>query len=290
MASFKQYDIQIADYFDFKMTAEEELAFMAELGNNDALRGRYEEELQIRAILGNMSGVEKKTAGGTVVPLNTGPVESSRTPVVPFYRRFSTLAVAAIFLVAVIAIYLVYNANVIKTNIVAGTTTKKDTTNAKDSLNNTALPKPSPSEIASNTYAKLYQTYAGQDIPVQLSQIDAQYKNGRYGDVLKASDADVQQMGADDNEDQLNQYLQLYKGLAYLAQNNPAKASKQFDAVLHAADHTADQYYSAQWYSALAALKLGLPNRADSTAALIINSKSPYKPQAIQMHGYLSGK
>ena len=50
--------------------------------------------------------------------------------------------------------------------------------------------------------------------PVEASEFYQDYKQGRYANVLKATAADVQVMGVEDDKNRPVQYLQLYKGLA----------------------------------------------------------------------------
>jgi len=280
----KEFDIKIADYFDDKMSAEQEEAFMQELDDSDDLREKYEEELTIRSVLGTRTSNEKKAQVGNVISVNpqagiNALGSKNNTPVIPIYRSISSIAAAVILIVAGAALFIIFKNNNSAGPTAAGIPASKDTTKITDS-HNLLAPLPNNAEIAANAFGKFYKPYASSNDPVEVSEYLQDYKQGRYADVTKATEADLQQMGVNDHGQGLMQYLQLYKGLAYLAQNNTGGALLKFDSVLNTAHKDEPQYYHTQWYSCLALLKQGDISKASNIAGIIVQSKSPYKKEA----------
>jgi hypothetical protein len=134
---------------------------------------------------------------------------------------------------------------------------------------------PADNAIAQSAFKNFYTRYSnGEKDPVEISDYYKSYTEGNYTKVLSATDADYQLMGTGERNNLLKQYMQLYKGLAYLAENKPADAIQKFDLVLQSSLKTAPQYYEAQWYSALAWLKINDSNKAAAIAKDIIQTAS----------------
>ncbi len=72
-------------------------------------------------------------------------------------------------------------------------------------------------------------------------------------------------------------YLHLYKGLGYLADQQPEKALQEFDQVMLKAGPATAPYYQAQWYAALTWLKKQDLDKAAALAHEIRQTASPYK-------------
>ena len=60
----------------------------------------------------------------------------------------------------------------------------------------------------------------------------------------------------------------------------PQKADRQFDSVMQTAGKGTEPYYGAQWYDALALLKLGDTARVLKMAAAVAGGRSVYKEKA----------
>ncbi len=283
MPGFKEYDIKIADYFDNKMSAAEEDSFMEALGTNTPLRERYEDELSIRAILGNGIENEDIAVEDNVVYMNTStPHAPHKIPVIPLYRQYKIIAAVFILVIGISALFMVFKNQRNNTNSAAITPVSRDSVKKIDTSQN-VIPQ-NTGVSAANAFAQYYKPYISNNDPVEVSIYYEDYKQGRYADVFAASDADLQVMGANDNKQQLGQYLQLYKGLAYLAENKPAKAQLQLDSVMHAANKTTTEYYEAQWYSCMAFLKQEDAGKAGLLAKTIAQSaSSPYKVKAAEL-------
>lgn len=134
---------------------------------------------------------------------------------------------------------------------------------------------PADNAIAESAFKNFYTRYSnGENDPVEISDYYKSYTEGDYTKVLSATDADYQLMGTGERSNLLKQYMQLYKGLAYLAEDKPADAIQKFDLVLQSSLKTAPQYYEAQWYSALAWLKINDANKAAAIAKDIIQTAS----------------
>ena len=287
MSELYDYDIIIADYFDNKMSVEQEVAFMEQLGNNAELRQCYEDELTMRAIFGTGARQEQQLLEEAAVA-----PEDSKKKTTTIFRSFSrqAYAIAAVFVlvIAATAVYIIVNNNGGKIVPIAQTHGNKIDSPAK---NIAVAPAPPDSVVAAKAFAKVYKPYtSGESDPVEASEQYQQYKQGKYNDVLKATAGDVQVMGVEDDKNKPLVYLQLYKGLAYLAQNTPTKAIAQFGNVVKKAGKTDAAYYAAQWYTCLALLKQGEVHKADSTAKAITQTKSPYAENAVALTTELGGK
>lgn len=145
-------------------------------------------------------------------------------------------------------------------------------------------PAPRPAvdakDSAERLFARLYTPYSGADDPVQVSRFYQYYRQAKYDKLFAATDASVQEMGSDENETLPKAYLHLYKGLGYLADQQPEKALPEFDQVLQKAGPATAPYYQAQWYAALTWLKEQDPDKAAALAREIRQSASPYKTRA----------
>jgi hypothetical protein len=103
-------------------------------------------------------------------------------------------------------------------------------------------------------------------------------------------------MGTGRKTTTLDHYMQLYRGLSYLAESQPVRALAQFDSLL-VSPHTAKEVnYAAQWYAVLSELqRKDIP--ADSALAAaargaqaIRQIASPYRQKAARLSGLLSAR
>jgi hypothetical protein len=281
--NFEANEIRIADYLDNRMTPVEEEAFMQELGENAELRRQYEDELLMQGLVGNREGGEHRE--GAVVR--------------PMFRRYRLVAAASVAIIAIAGI-LIYNSGSRKMGTpgsvvlaipkgaldspIAAPPVVKGTpaTAGQADTSNGQLPQLADNAKAGKAYQRFYKPYSSTNDPVQVSLYYQDYKQARYDELLKATDIDasVRELGSGDKEGVVIQYLHLYKGLAYLATDQPGNAIPQFDLVLRAAVKGGSPYYEAQWYAALAALKINDVSKAAAIARQIIQSDSPYKGRA----------
>jgi hypothetical protein len=138
--------------------------------------------------------------------------------------------------------------------------------------------------LSENLYKRSYTPYLKNDNdPVEVRPFYNSYKNGDYARVLAATDADIQLAGSGDRDQLLKQYLTLYKGLSYLAENKSGKAIQYFDSVLQSSPQKSNQYYQAQWYRLLAYLKDNNIDIAMKAAKEISQSQSIYKSKSEQL-------
>lgn len=137
-------------------------------------------------------------------------------------------------------------------------------------------------------YNTLYSS--DENDPVELNEYYNSYKNGDYAKVLSARDADYQLMSGDERNKLLQQYMQFYKGLSYLAENKAGEAIQKFETVLRSAPKKASPYYEAQWYTVLAFLKTNDISKTIFIAKDIAQSGSMYKEKATQLLRDLNNK
>jgi hypothetical protein len=323
MENFEANEIRIADYLDNRLTPAEEEAFMKELGENGELRRQYEDELLMQGLVGNREGEGAVGVGGegeepglgmgspwgTIAAASPGV---GRAPVRPMFRRYRLVAAASIVIIAIAGI-LIYNSGSRKMDVpgaIAVATAKKGLdspiaappavkrTPAIGGQADTGLIAPGQAagsngqspQLAENAkavraYKRFYEPYSSKNDPVQVSLYYQDYKQARYDDLLEAKDIDAsfREMGAGGKEAVAIQYLHLYQGLAYLATDRPGNAIPQFELVLRAAVNSGSPYYDAQWYAALASLKINNVNKATAIARQIIQSDSPYKDRAAEL-------
>ncbi len=125
---------------------------------------------------------------------------------------------------------------------------------------------------------------------MELNEYYNSYKNGDYAKVLSARDADYQLMSGDERNKLLQQYMQFYKGLSYLAENKAGEAIQKFETVLRSAPKKTSPYYEAQWYTVLAFLKTNDISKTIFIAKDIAQSGSMYKEKATQLLRDLNSK
>ena len=106
-----------------------------------------------------------------------------------------------------------------------------------------------------------------------ISTIKSLYQSNNFADALKEADNALK-------NDPVNSELHLYKGLAHLGIDQPAEAKKSFDKVLALDDGFQD---TAEWYKALAIIKLGDRKEARKLLTSIANGPSPYAAQAAEL-------
>ncbi len=318
MEDFENNEIRIINYLDNGMSPAEEEAFMRELGENDELRRQYDDELLTRALLRGTAADdlllqpadEHLNMLGKALERKEDAGKKAGTPVRPLYTRYR---LAAAILLAIIAGTLIYLFAIRKPQSTPSVVTRPDQGKGvghdsaqKPLVSNgnpdtvhlspdrapvnvqspqlVNVPSPGPaddtSKRAERLFARLYTPYSGVDDPVQVSRYYLYYKQAKYDKLFAATDASVQEMGSDENEALSKAYLHLYKGLGYLADQQPEKALPEFDQVLRKAGPATAPYYQAQWYAALTWLKKQDPATAAALAREIRQTASPYKARA----------
>ena len=276
-------NIRIADYLEGKMSAAEEEAFMQELGDDERLRDRYEEELLISGLLGQDSNDADLTviskqdkAYETETVVATGKKKANKIFIL--LKQYRSIAAIVLIVIAAAFVYFFLKPDYKQLSRVA--TVSKDT--ATGSTNKEVATMPGEKNFLDSVYKNFYTAYvAGNEDPVEISEYYMAYKKKQYAKVLSATKADYQVMGTEDNNSKAEQYMDLYKGFAYLDNNKPDSAIKKFEAAMSGRAAGIDKlYYTAQWYSALAWLKENNITEALTIANNIQQSASPYKLKA----------
>jgi hypothetical protein len=309
MSSFEKNAITIASYLEDKMSLEEEMAFMQELEHNEELRQQYEDELMVSALLdGNSENDIKQFAVSDNLLLQSadahlkmiGAALEKKAPqkntglLINILKDYRTVAAASLLIILLSVFFIFYkktDKNLVATNkksILKYSAKEGDSIiQAKQPLAETRKIQQGiflNKENAKNIFEKHYNTYSGSaSDPVEINEYYYSYKNGDYSKVLSATGADYQLMGSSERTKLLEQYMQLYKGLAYLAENKPDEAIQKFDIVLQPSLKTTPQYYEAQWYYMLALLKKEDVDNASNVANIIASSASSYKIKASQV-------
>jgi hypothetical protein len=106
-----------------------------------------------------------------------------------------------------------------------------------------------------------------------ISTIKALYQANNFADALTEADEALKY-------DPVNPELYLYKGLAHLGLEQAAEAKRSFDKVLALDDGFQD---TAEWYKALALVKLGDRKEARKLLTSIANGPSPFAVQAAEL-------
>jgi hypothetical protein len=283
-------EIRIARYLEDKMTPGEEEEFVRDLGADETLRHQYEEELLMQALW------EEKGRAGSEEPdwLLQGAdehvemVESvlaetdgrGRLRRMPAYIRWG-LAAAAVLLVVVVASVLLRREKP-PTEQAGGGRKPIDTPRRgpDSSVRAPRVPGGGGGPDLAGLYAHFYSRYSSGNIPVEISDYYNDYRDGDLAAVLAVKPTEYQSMGGGSKHALLQHYMWLLKGVSYLGLNQPGKADRQFDSVIQAGGRGTEPYYGAQWYDALAWLKMGDTAKALKMATGAATGGSVYMERA----------
>lgn len=280
-------EIRISRYLEDQMTPGEEEEFVRDLGADEALRQQYEEELLVQALW------EEKGKGVSAEPdwLLQGADEHVRMVEtalgeadgggqlrkMPAAIRWGFAAAAVLLVVVVASVLLRRDKPAIDQ---AGNGRKAiDTGSRRPGSPAGPLPGKGGPDLA-GLYAHFYSRYSAGNIPVEISDYYNDYRDGDLAAVLAVKPTEYQSMGGENKHALLQQYMWLLKGVSYLGLDQPEKADRQFDSVLQAAGKGTEPYIGAQWYDALALLKLGDTARVFKMATVVAGGRSVYKEQA----------
>ncbi len=280
---------KITNYLEGNLSADEEVSFMQQLGNDALLREQYEEELLISgllrqqekddALINLFSHTDDKTTTGDNMPAK------KKSAVKELWINYRNIAAIVLVIVAASFIFLFIRKSSKPPAGIANTAKDTALRTADRAMNITRDGKKNTDSV----FKEMYSAYiAGEEDPVEVSEFYEAYRGGRYAKVLSATKEDDQQMGAGNKNSEAERYMDLYKGLAYLGSNKPDSAISKLDAVMRKRSKTSKLYYDAQWYVALAWLKKKETGQALMIAKDIWQSASPYKLKAEQLVKYLS--
>jgi hypothetical protein len=263
--------LKIAQYLEDGMSPGEERTFMEELNRDEVLRKSFEEVLLLREVLGDAA-----SSGSRVVSL------------------FRVRGIAAACVAIILVVVGVARLPVFEHAYVA---------NPGDAV------VPRPDEVSrfpvnsaqpglmvvrpDSLFAEFYSVYVGEKDPVEISLYYQRYRAGDYASVLAAREDDYRLMGTGGRSGVLNQYMQLYRGLSYLAERQPVRALGQFDSLLNSPHVGKAVYCSAQWYTVLASLQRKDISADSALAAaargarVIGQTASPYRQRAAILSGLL---
>lgn len=286
MEPWEDNEERIERYLEGKMSLEEEETFMQELNANEELRKQYEDELLISALLDDEK-LETDEIKAINTNRNTNDVDNrqeKKIPNVSFSRKYSlAIAAIAILIIATAVLLAVKTQNPVQqTTSINHTNKEQPSVIAGDSLKTQPSSNVPATLYASALYHKFYTPYVAKDNPVEISAYYNDYKLKNYKNVLAASAGDYQVMGAEANQQSLNNYMHLYKGLSYLEINQAQKAIPQFDSLLTTTTSPSLRY-DAEWYKGLSYVKLNKIDSAVIVLSMTMHKSSPYNDKAKEL-------
>jgi hypothetical protein len=283
--------LKIAQYLENDMSPGEEMAFMEELTRDEVLRKSFEEELLLREVLAKHVGVLDAQSSAEVPVAEPSPA----TPVTRVLSLFRVRAVAAACVAIILTSVLVARLPVFEHRN-APVPDEPFQVGADEAIRSAfkGTDQALAGMTANSLFAQFYSTYAGEKDPVEISLYYQRYRVHDYTSVLAAREEDYGLMGTGTKTNMLNQYMQLYRGLSYLAEKRPLPALSQFDSLLNSPHTIKEVYCTAQWYAALSSLqRKDIP--ADSALAAaaraaraIGQTASPFRRNAARLSASLS--
>ncbi|HWB27633.1 MAG TPA: hypothetical protein VG738_19285 [Chitinophagaceae bacterium] len=280
MDSSTDNEIKIANYFDNKMDAAEQEAFLQKVRGDNLLSRQFENELLIRSFLytdDNYSSLDDciETSG---MIRDKGVYKISRN-----LRNY--LGVAALLILVILSVHLLLQKKS-KVITVAQIQNHEDTTRSEEKAKHLFADNNSTEA----EYKKFYRKYTSWSDPVEVSKYYNDYVNNNYLEVINSEDSGFAEKGLTKDENYLMAYVQLYKGLCYLAEAKPEESINRFSTVLKISEKGGTPYYEAEWYSALAWLKAGNRNKSVEILEKIQYSRSPHLKDAVQLLHELNTK
>lgn len=269
----EQYERMI-DYFEGRLSTENEVTFLNEVVGDAELRKEFNMELLLRHRQFTDEDETEETSHGPepFEPADTHiqsvkeawKVADKEDPQksTPVIRMKQALQIAAMLVVVIGAalVYILYfkdkPALVIKDRPAKRDTarlTKKDT-----------LPSAKPADrlLAENNdlsykiYKEFYKKYAGtEEDPIQVSKFLYAYNSGRYDEVIGATEKELSNKGGAANTPALKTYLDFYQGISYLHLHKSKQAITKFREVVRRSPEKDHVYGDATWYLALACLQ-----------------------------------
>lgn len=287
MKEFEEYENKIAKYLEGNMSDEEEEMFMQELNDNAALRKQYEEELLVSALLSNedkkVESIQDSSFHKKDDNLKGRKHNVRNVPFPAFTTGYKYIAAATLVIAISVSVFFITQNKNVQHPVVAESNNKKNAPANTDSSLNTQPYSKNDDSLAESLFNEYYTGYTSKNDPAEISNYYSYYQNKQYDKVIHAQKSGYEVMGTDNRQQVLNQYMLLYKGLAYLETNNIKNAIKSFDSVLKTSGKNSSIYYNAEWYCTLSYLKENNITKADSVLDNILQSASPYKNQATQI-------
>jgi len=292
------------DYFEDKLSAEEEAAFMQEVNGSEIMQQEFHQELILRygldkeSILNNLSGgqqdafesPDKHIAGIKKILEEKNPEEEvtdKSEETVPVKKMFDDRLVKIAAAVILIIISGIVTYNLVKSYDKPSLVKQQPNIPKKDSLqeNIDTVRKPNEPENviladAGVLYKQAYKDYRpGTDDPVEISYYLQEYIKGNYKEVTGATRNDYETRGI--SSDKNEAYMQLYKGLSYLKAGSADSALFHLQSAEKKSQKIPHVQYNATWYIALTYLKKNDREKAKNVFRNIIHQeKSPYHKEA----------
>ncbi|MBE7170171.1 MAG: hypothetical protein INR73_06255 [Williamsia sp.] len=290
-------------YFEGKLSAEEEISFLQEVENDEALQKefdwelllRYEQFNELNTIAHQDQAEEFEPADAHIDRIKEawkqgGTQEGSVQPASPVVRLRRFTVAAAIFVLALGAalFYLLYFKKQTPDVVHREPPVKHDSGRIHEEK---MLPDPGNrervlaenSERAEKAYKKYYRKYTGsEEDPVQASKYLYAYNESRYDDVINGTAKELISKGANTPNSTLEAYLNFYQGISYLHTKKSAPAITKLREVLGQVSSKNQLYYDASWYLAMAYLQGGTPADASQLLQQLADSKrnTSYKKRA----------
>ena len=279
----EQYDRLIA-YFEGKLSAEEEISFLHEVKEDEALQKEFDWELLLRyQHFEEPDEADKSEHADPFEPAgaHTGRVKEAwkqaaandPLPPVRIIRpgRFTVAAAILVLALGAALFYIFYIKKPAPEIVHRDPPVKPD--RGRIYKKDPSLPEKNARILAQNddraekVYKQYYKKYRGsEEDPIQVSKFLYAYNEGRYDEVIKGTAKELLSKGTDANTPALKNYLGFYQGISYLHTKKTAPAINKLREVTSHTSSTDQLYYDASWYLAMAYLQDG--NLTDATAVL----------------------
>lgn len=266
MSEYNDNGKRISAYLDNQMDEAAEKMFMIALENDGDLKKQFEDEVLLRSLLAEaIPGMETDE----IKRINLSKKNNRHKTVLMHLFTFRRMAAAVAIIAGALCLYMVFLKKDMHNDPIVKVT-------GGDSAGSNINGHPDLSAI----YTKHYKKYKAAGDPVELSYVYNDYQAGNYKEIFAVNEGNFKNKGFDKNDSVIAAYLQLYKALAFLADNRADSALTRLKLLLGKAPAKTYVYYTAEWYQLLALLATGDIDTASHVAEQISSSSSPYKIQA----------
>ena len=276
---------RLTAYFEGKLSADDEISFLHEVKDNEALQKEFDWELLLRyQQFKELHQADEQDQPEEFEPADAHierireawkqagiPPSSPPAPVV--WLRRSAIA-AAVFILALAAsvFYIFYYSKQSSDLVRRPQTVQPDSGQRQEEkrlpvLENKDRILAGNKDKAEKAYRQYYKKYGGsEEDPIQVSKFLYAYNEGRYDEVLNGTPKDLSNKGTNTNASLLKAYLNFYQGISYLHTKKSMPAITKLREVLGQTSLHNQLYYDASWYLAMAYLQSG--NLTDASGLL----------------------
>jgi hypothetical protein len=275
-----QFEMELTDFFEHKLSDEAALAFLEKVAADDALSiafntelylrcGQEEEELEGQGVQFMETEDEFESAEQHLATVKNlleagkGKTATSRpgAKVRPMYRRATAVAAAIVALLGIgILLYLVTDKkptgeSTVKAPVIQWHFDGRDTAqlsiagHGHDTAGNEPLARLLFDKLRKEKYT------AGDEDPVEASNHLYAYEQGRYRYLVNLNN-DFVTMGSGDKNERALLYAGFYKALGYIQLNKPSKALQLLLPLTKQAAQQQELHGAVLWYTGLSYLQM----------------------------------